>query len=81
MEQLAFTAFLNRLFGPAVLALLQALHIHPKHPATPISNSFAMELAGGAAAHDIFRCRALAAFGGASRRVAAHDGRDPRIYH
>jgi F-type H+-transporting ATPase subunit a len=24
--------------------LLQALHIHPKHPATPISNSFAMEL-------------------------------------
>ncbi|MFY9646159.1 MAG: F0F1 ATP synthase subunit A [Terriglobales bacterium] len=43
MEQLVFTAFLNRLFGPAVLALLQALHIHPKHPATPISNSFAME--------------------------------------
>jgi len=42
MEQLIFTAFLNRLFGPAVLALLQALHIHPKHPATPISNSFAM---------------------------------------
>jgi F-type H+-transporting ATPase subunit a len=44
MEQLAFTALLNRLFGPAVLTLLQALHIHPKHPATPISNSFAMEL-------------------------------------
>src|SRR5580658_3102278 len=44
MEQLVFTAFLNRLFGPTVLALLQALHIHPKHPATPISNSFAMEL-------------------------------------
>jgi|SRR5579859_1864946 len=44
MEQLAFTALLNRLFGPAVLALLQALNIHPKHPATPISNSFAMEL-------------------------------------
>jgi len=44
MGQLIFTAFLNRLFGPAVLALLQALHIHPKHPATPISNSFAMEL-------------------------------------
>ncbi len=43
MEQLAFTALLNRLFGAAVLALLQALHIHPKHPATPISNSFAME--------------------------------------
>jgi F-type H+-transporting ATPase subunit a len=44
MEQLAFTALLNRLFGAPVLALLQALRIHPKHPATPISNSFAMEL-------------------------------------
>ncbi|HKB98654.1 MAG TPA: F0F1 ATP synthase subunit A [Terriglobales bacterium] len=44
MEQLAFTALLNRLFGAPVLALLQALHIHPKNPATPISNSFAMEL-------------------------------------
>lgn len=44
MQQLVFTALLNRLFGPAVLALLQALHIHPKHAATPISNSFAMEL-------------------------------------
>jgi len=44
MDQLVFTAFLNRLFGPFVLALLQALHIHPKHPNHPISNSFAMEL-------------------------------------
>src|SRR5450755_1985616 len=44
MEQLAFTALLNRLFGTQVLALLQALHIQPKHPATPISNPFAMEL-------------------------------------
>jgi F-type H+-transporting ATPase subunit a len=44
MEQLALTAFLNRLFGPQVLALLHLLHIHPKHDATPISNSFAMEL-------------------------------------
>src|SRR5437899_7877073 len=44
MEQLAFTALLNRLFGAPVLALLQELNIHPKHPATPISNSFAMEL-------------------------------------
>src|ERR1017187_2534392 len=44
MEQLTFTAFLNRLIGPPVLALLHALHIHVKHPATPISNSFAMEL-------------------------------------
>lgn len=44
MEQLAITALLNRLFGAPVLALLQALHVHPEHPATPISNSFAMEL-------------------------------------
>jgi F-type H+-transporting ATPase subunit a len=44
MEQLTFTALLNRVFGAPVLALLQVLGIHPKHPATPISNSFAMEL-------------------------------------
>jgi F-type H+-transporting ATPase subunit a len=44
MQQLVFTTLLNRLFGPAVLALLQALHIHPKHPSRPISDSFAMEL-------------------------------------
>ena len=44
MVQLTFTAFLNRLFGPQVLALLEALHIHPKYPKTPISNSFSMEL-------------------------------------
>ncbi len=44
MDQLVFTAFLNRFFGPQVLALLQALHIHVKQSATPISNSFAMEL-------------------------------------
>ena len=42
MDQLAFTAFLNRLFGPAVLALLNAIGIHPKH--APISNTFAMEV-------------------------------------
>ncbi len=44
MEQLAFTALLSRLFGAPVLALLLKLHIHPKYPATPITNSFAMEL-------------------------------------
>jgi F-type H+-transporting ATPase subunit a len=44
MEQLALTAFLNRLFGSQVTALLNLLHIHPKHPATPITNPFAMEL-------------------------------------
>jgi F-type H+-transporting ATPase subunit a len=44
MEQLAFTALLNRLFGAPVLALLLQLHIHPKHPATPITNPVAMEI-------------------------------------
>ena len=44
MEQLWFTALLNRLFGVPVLHLLLALGIHPKHPLTPISNSFSMEV-------------------------------------
>jgi F-type H+-transporting ATPase subunit a len=44
MEQLTFTAFLNHLFGPTVTALLEALHIHPRHPATPITNPVAMEI-------------------------------------
>jgi len=44
MEQLTFTAFLNRLFGAPVLALLLRLHIHPKHPAAPITNAVAMEI-------------------------------------
>ena len=44
MEQLTFTAFLNHLFGPVVTSLLEALHIHPKHPATPITNPVAMEI-------------------------------------
>ncbi len=44
MEQLTFTAFLNHLFGPTVTSLLVALHIHPKHPAAPITNSVAMEI-------------------------------------
>jgi F-type H+-transporting ATPase subunit a len=44
MEQLWFTALLNRLFGAPVTALLTALHIHVRHPDAPIANSFAMEL-------------------------------------
>ncbi len=44
MEQLAFTALLNHLFGGPVTSLLRALHIEPKYPLTPISNSAAMEL-------------------------------------
>ncbi len=44
MEQLAFTALLNRLFGPLVTAALGAMHIPLKHPATPITNAVAMEI-------------------------------------
>ena len=44
MEQLTFTKLLNHLFGPAVTALLQALHIHVEHPTHPITNSVAMEV-------------------------------------
>ena len=44
MEQLAFTALLNRLLGAPITALLSAMHIPVRHPAAPISNSFAMEV-------------------------------------
>src|SRR5712664_4396872 len=44
MEQLVFTQFLNHLFGGPVLALLNALGIHPKNPAAPITNAVAMEI-------------------------------------
>jgi F-type H+-transporting ATPase subunit a len=44
MEQLAFTALLNKYFGGVALALLHALHIQSKHPKTPITNFVAMEL-------------------------------------
>ncbi|MGD1022704.1 MAG: F0F1 ATP synthase subunit A [Candidatus Sulfotelmatobacter sp.] len=43
-EQLWFTALLNRLFAGPVTALLQALHLPPKYPTSPITNSFAMEV-------------------------------------
>ncbi len=43
-EQLWFTALLNRLFAAPVTALLQALHLPPKYPTAPITNSFAMEV-------------------------------------
>jgi F-type H+-transporting ATPase subunit a len=43
-EQLWFTALLNRLFAAPMTALLQALHLPPKYPTAPITNSFAMEV-------------------------------------
>lgn len=43
-EQLWFTQILNRFLAAPVTAFLQLLHLAPKHPEAPISNSFAMEL-------------------------------------
>jgi len=43
-EQLWFTALLNRLFGGAVTAFLNRLHVPPHYPQAPISNSAAMEI-------------------------------------
>jgi F-type H+-transporting ATPase subunit a len=43
-EQLWFTQILNHLFANPGAAFLRALHIEPKYPMAPISNSFAMEL-------------------------------------
>jgi F-type H+-transporting ATPase subunit a len=44
MEQLAFTQFLNRVFGPTVVALGHALGIQPRHPAAPIPDPVAMQV-------------------------------------
>jgi len=44
LEQLWFTAILNRLFGTVVAGLLESLGIHPKHPQAPIPNTAAMEI-------------------------------------
>jgi F-type H+-transporting ATPase subunit a len=44
MEQLWFTQILNYLLASPVTGLLRALHIEPRHPLHPISNSFSMEL-------------------------------------
>lgn len=43
-EQLWFTHLLNNLFASPVTAFLRMLHIEPKYPTAPISNSFSMEL-------------------------------------
>jgi F-type H+-transporting ATPase subunit a len=44
MEQLPFTAILNKLFGGVALSILNALGIHSTHPEAPISNFVAMEI-------------------------------------
>src|SRR6202142_1122150 len=43
-EQLWFTGILNHVLHGPVTAFFRALHIEPKYPDYPISNSFAMEL-------------------------------------
>ena len=43
-ESLAFTHFLNHIFGGAVAAVLQTIGIHPANPAAPITDAFALEI-------------------------------------
>jgi F-type H+-transporting ATPase subunit a len=43
-ESLAFTRFLNHLFGGAVTSILHTVGVHPAHPTAPIDDIFAMEL-------------------------------------
>jgi F-type H+-transporting ATPase subunit a len=42
--QLPFTALLNHYFAGPANAVLNTLHVHPKYPAQPIDNAFAMEI-------------------------------------
>lgn len=44
VEQLPFTALLNRAFAGPVTAMLRALHVPVEHPEAPISNAIAMEV-------------------------------------
>jgi F-type H+-transporting ATPase subunit a len=43
LETFGISRFINHLFGPLVLALFQALGIHPENPVRPISDSFILE--------------------------------------
>ena len=43
METLAITRLLNALFGPAVVAVMNLVGVHPAHPAAPINDTFALE--------------------------------------
>jgi len=43
-EQLWFTEILNHLLAGPVTAFLRTLHVEPKYPQAPVSNSFAMEV-------------------------------------
>jgi F-type H+-transporting ATPase subunit a len=43
-ESLALTRLLNHLFAGPVDGLLNAVGVHPRHPAAPITDAFALEL-------------------------------------
>jgi F-type H+-transporting ATPase subunit a len=43
LETFGISSFINHLFGPLVLALLQAIGTHPHHPDRPITDSFILE--------------------------------------
>jgi F-type H+-transporting ATPase subunit a len=43
-EALAITRLLNQLFGGTVTAAMQAVGVHPAHPAAPINDAFALQL-------------------------------------
>jgi F-type H+-transporting ATPase subunit a len=42
-NQLLFTRFLNAHFAAPATALLEALHVHPKYPQAPVTNTVSME--------------------------------------
>ena len=44
MDELAFTRLLNHLFAGPVDSLLGAIGVHPANPASPINDTFAVEL-------------------------------------
>ncbi|HEX3438396.1 MAG TPA: F0F1 ATP synthase subunit A [Pseudacidobacterium sp.] len=41
---IAFTRLLNELFGGAITALISRIGVHPRHPAAPITLTFALEI-------------------------------------
>lgn len=44
VEQLPFTALLNKIFAGPVDSLLNAVGVHPEHPQAPITNAVAMQI-------------------------------------
>ena len=44
IEQLPFTAFLNKFLAGPVDALLNAVHVHPAHPEAPLTNAVSMQI-------------------------------------